>query len=345
MTTAIKSAFDRIDKEYATTGGASDRFGAGTTTAPPVRPNGPSSDDPSPFGIPGSYGSPSGPGTWTDPYAPGGNAPGGYAPPRPGSGGPWGGGGAWGGRGGWGGGGWGGGRGPRPGGFGNVPPAQVAGTRPFSAARTYDKLTVLTTVSLVCGIFGYLAVPTGLAFVCVVAAFIVSMVAWFRVRWAKVLAPAYAVLEGLALGTISSLYATVGHGIVPVAIVFTAGLFVGALVSYRTGLVRVTPRMASFAMMGAFAIMGVFILSLLGLSLPGVNGVGAAGVIFGLIILAIAMANLFTDFEYVRRSEQLQVSSEAEWAAALAIMTALVLVYLSILRIVAAMYGGGGRRS
>ncbi|MBO0693718.1 MAG: Bax inhibitor-1/YccA family protein, partial [Acidimicrobiaceae bacterium] len=240
-------------------------------------------------------------------------------------------------RGGWGGGGW-GGAGRR--GWGNVPPAEFAGTRPFSATRAYDKLTVLVTVSLVCGIFGYVALPTGLAFVCVVGAFIASMVAWFNVRWSKFLAPTYAVLQGLALGTISSLYATVGHGIVPVAIVVTAGLFVGALLSYRTGLVRVTHRMASFALMGAIALAAVFVLSLLGLSLPGVNSFGTGGVIFGLIMLAIAMANLFTDFEYVRQSERLQVSSEAEWAAALAIMTALVLVYLSILRIAASMYGG-----
>ncbi|MCL2394699.1 MAG: Bax inhibitor-1/YccA family protein [Acidimicrobiaceae bacterium] len=342
MTTAVKSAFDRINKEYATTGGApagsSARSGAAPSVAPPVRPTGPSPDDPSPFGYPGA---PGGPGN--NPYAPGGYTPDGYAPPQPGSGGPWVGQGG-GGRGGWGGGGWGGGGGGRRG-FGNVPPAEFAGTRPFSATRTYDKLTVLVTVSLVCGIFGYLALPTGLAFVCVVGAFIASMVAWFNVRWSKYLAPTYAVLQGLALGTISSLYATVGHGIVPVAIVFTGGLFVGALLAYRTGLVRVTPRMVSFALMGAIALCAVFVLSLLGLSLPGVNSFGTGGVIFGLIMLAIAMANLFTDFEYVRQSERLQVSSEAEWAAALAMMTALVLVYLSILRIVASMYGGGGRRN
>ncbi len=76
---------------------------------------------------------------------------------------------------------------------------------------------------------------------------------------------------------------------------------------------RVTPRMVSLAIMGAVGL--------------------------------IAVLNLFTDFEYVRQPERLAVSSEAEWAAALAIMTALVLVYLSILRILASMYGGGGRRA
>jgi len=38
------------------------------------------------------------------------------------------------------------------------------------------------------------------------------------------------------------------------------------------------------------------------------------------------------------------VSAEAEWAAAFAMMTALVLVYISMLRILGAAYGGGRRR-
>jgi uncharacterized YccA/Bax inhibitor family protein len=336
MATAVKSAFDRINKEYATTGTTTRAAGA-PTTAPPVRPTGPSPDDPAPFGAPSGY-TPT-PGNYGvgNGYTPnGGYAPQpGYGPP---AGGGWGGG--YGGRG-WGGG---GGRGGGGGGFGNVPSAAQTGTRPFSATRAYDKLTVLAIIALVTGIFGYVAVPTGLAFVCVIAAFAVSIVSWYRVRWAKYLAPAYAVLEGLALGTISSLYATVGHGIVPVAIVFTAAVFVGTLVLYRTGLVRVTPRMVSLAAMGALGLVAVFILSLLGLSLPGVNSFGTFGLLFGILMLGIAVLNLFTDFEYVRQSERLQVSSDGEWAAALAMMTALVLVYLSILRILASMYGGGGRR-
>jgi uncharacterized YccA/Bax inhibitor family protein len=357
MATAVKSAFTRINNEYATDAtprsaraqGSSARGGTAAvpTQAPPVRPTGPSPDEPAPFGGPSGYGPGSygpngyGPGNYGPGNYPGAGAPGGYGTPTPTGYGPGGG------RGGWGGGGWGGGGGGGRfgGGFGGgVPSAAEVGTRPFSSARAYDKLIVLSIIALVTGIFGYVAVPAGLAFVCIIAAFAVSILTWFHIRWAKVLAPAYAVLEGLALGTISAEYATLGHGIVPVAIVFTAAVFVGALVAYRTGLVRVTPRMVSLAMMGALGLTAVFVLSLLGLSLPGVDSFGTFGLVFGLAMLAIAIVNLFTDFEYVRQSERLAVSSEAEWAAALALMTALVLVYLSILRILASMYGGGGRR-
>ena len=163
-------------------------------------------------------------------------------------------------------------------------------------------------------------------------------------RWARYLAPAYSVLEGLALGSISGVYATLGHGIVPTAIVFTAGVFLACLVLYRTGLVKVTPRMMSLALMGAVGLIAVSALSLIGLSIPGVNSFGTFGLIFGVVALAVAVLNLFTDFEWVARSETLGVSAEGEWAAAFAMMTALVLVYISILRILGAAYGGGGRR-
>ena len=131
-----------------------------------------------------------------------------------------------------------------------------------------------------------------------------------------------------------------GHGIVPLAIVFTAAVFVGALVLYRTGLVRVTPRMMSLAFMGALGLVAVGVLSLVGLSLPGVNSFGTAGLVFGVIALAIAVLNLFTDFQYITNAEAAGLSADAEWAAAFAMMTALVLVYISMLRILAGAYGG-----
>jgi uncharacterized YccA/Bax inhibitor family protein len=330
MDTATKTAFERINKEYATNPRrAAARAAGGTTTAPP-RPTGPSTNDPAPFGG-GGYDVPasgSGYGAGQGYQAPVGG--------RWGSGG-WGNGGSGGGRG-WGGGGWGGG------GWGGDASSSLTDTRPFSAARAYDKLVVLCIIALLSAAFGYLAVPIGLAFVCMVGAFALVIVSWFRMRWARVIAPAYSVLEGIALGAISSEYASLGHGIVPTAIVFTAGVFVAALVLYRTGLVRVTPRMMSLAFMGCLGLVAVGILSVFGLSLPGVNSFGSAGLIFGVIALGIAVLNLFTDFEYVNRSEQLRVSADAEWAAAFAMMTALVLVYISILRILGAAYGGGGRR-
>jgi uncharacterized YccA/Bax inhibitor family protein len=234
----------------------------------------------------------------------------------------------------------------RGGGRGGVLQSPQAPGATFRASRAYDKLIALTTIVLVSGIVGALFVPVGLAFACIFIAFGLVLVSWFRMRWAKVLAPAYAVTEGIALGAISSAYNTIGHGIVPTAIVFTGVVFITCLGLYRTGLVRVTPRLVNLAIMGA---MGILVVSLLSLvlslfDLPNASGLGPIGLIIGVVFLGVAILNLFTDFNFATRSEQMGVSADAEWSAAFAMLTALVLVYLSILRILAVIYGGGGGR-
>lgn len=232
--------------------------------------------------------------------------------------------------------------GPAGGGAGTLPQWTDAGER-FSAARAYDKLLGLVILAVISAAVGYVAVPSGVAFACMAVAFGLVLLSWFRMRWARVIAPAYSVLEGVALGSVSAVYASVGHHIVPVAIVFTGAVFFAALALYRTGMVRVTPRMVAMAFMGGIGLVVVGALSLLGLSLPGLNSFGPLGIVFGVVILAIAVLNLFTDFAFVTQAETLGLPADAEWAAAFAMMTALVLVYISILRIIASAYGGGRR--
>lgn len=212
----------------------------------------------------------------------------------------------------------------------------------FSATRAYDKLIGLTILALVAGIAGWAIVPSGIAFGAALVAFVAIVISWFKMGWARVLAPVYAVCEGLFLGAISGIYAQMSSGIVPMAVVFTAAVFVGALTLYRTGLVRVTPRMMAFAYMGALGLLAIGVLSLF-ISLPALAGFGTVGLIFGILCLIVAVTNLFADFDYVQRAEAMGVPAEAEWAAAFAMLAAMVLVYLSILRILASMYGGRRR--
>jgi uncharacterized YccA/Bax inhibitor family protein len=231
---------------------------------------------------------------------------------------------------------------PADGGFGVGGPSWAPAQR-FSASRAYDKLIGLSIVVAVSAVVGWAVVPLGVALACMFVAFAVVLVSWFRMRWAKVLAPAYAVTEGVALGAISGIYANFGHGIVPLAVVFTGGVFAGALASYRVGFIRATPRMYRMATMGAMGLIAVAVLSLF-VGIPGFDTFGPIGVLVGVLCLFVAVTNLFVDFDYVQRAEALGMPADAEWASALAMLTAMVLVYLSILRILASLYGGGGRR-
>lgn len=213
---------------------------------------------------------------------------------------------------------------------------------PFKASRAYDKLIGLTIVALVSAVIGWAVVPLGIAIAAMFVAFVVILVSWFKMGWAKVLAPVYAVCEGVALGAISGIYATLGSGIVPLAVVFTAGVFVGALVVYRVGIIRVTPRLYRMAMMGAMGLIAVAVLSLF-IGIPGFDTFGPFGVLIGALCLFVAVTNLFVDFDYVQRAEAMGLPADAEWASALAMLSAMVLVYLSMLRILASLMGGRRR--
>jgi uncharacterized YccA/Bax inhibitor family protein len=231
----------------------------------------------------------------------------------------------------------------RQGGFGA--PGSWGPTDTYKASRAYDKLIGLTIVALVAGVAGWAVVPTGLAFAALLVAFGVVLISWFRMGWAKVLAPIYAVCEGLGLGAVSGIYASQSSGVVPLAIVFTGGVFVACLLAYRSGLVRVTPRLVTMAGVGAVGLICCAVLSLF-ISIPGLSTFGGNPtivLIIGVLCLFVAVTNLFVDFDYVQRAETMGLPAEAEWASALAMMTALVLVYISMLRILSVLFGGRRR--
>lgn len=228
-----------------------------------------------------------------------------------------------------------------------------AGTRPFSARATYNKVGVLVCIALLAAMAGWVIDSSGLSVVCIIAAVVAAVVGMFKPAWARVTAPVYALCEGVALGWISSAYSTLGRGVVPVSIIFTAVVFVVALAAFRTGVVRVTRRFWTVTIMATAGLAVVYLLSMVGMPIPGANDVGAKGLLFGVIGLVVAVLNLFVDFQFIdvlesgavlpgRRGQAL-MSSAGEWYAAQMLMLSLVLVYLNVLRIVGAAAGNGRR--
>ena len=122
-------------------------------------------------------------------------------------------------------------------------------------------------------------------------------------------------------------------GVAPLAIVFTAAVFVGALVVFRSGFVKVTPRFVSMTIMAGFGFLAVLIAGLFGL-FPGLSSQTGLLVI-GVIGVVIGVMYLFIDFNAVQLGEQRRLPAEAEWYGALMLMMSLVFVYINVLRVVA----------
>lgn len=214
-----------------------------------------------------------------------------------------------------------------------LPP--VSDRRPFNAIEVYNKVAVLVVVAIASGGIAALAkLPAGVGFVAIFVAVGLGLWASFQPRRAKVLAPAYALFMGVALGSISSFYAGAGNQhVVPMAIVGTSVVFAAVLVAYRTGLVKVGPNFAKAALIAGIGLIVMMLLNMFGLNLPFTSSATSSLIIFGYLYLVVAVMDLFVDFAYVDQAQRAGVDAEGEWFAALGIMFSLVMVYLALLRI------------
>lgn len=171
----------------------------------------------------------------------------------------------------------------------------------------------------------------------VVGGFIVALVTVFKREWAPVLAPAYAGLEGLALGGISVVFESKYPGIVSQAVFLTFGTLGALLFAYRSGMIKVTEnlRLGIFAATGGIALVYLvgFIMSFFGTGIPMIHGSGMIGIGFSVVVVGVAAMNLVLDFDFIEQGAAAGAPKYMEWFAAFGLMVTLVWLYIEILRL------------
>lgn len=169
-----------------------------------------------------------------------------------------------------------------------------------------------------------------------VGGFAVAMITIFKQSWAPVLAPLYAVLEGLALGGLSAYFETQFQGIVLQAVALTFGVLFCLLFAYKTRLIKVTQkfRLGVVAATGGIAVVYVigFVGSFFGWQIPYIHQSGIVGIGFSLFVVVIASMNLVLDFDFIERGAGV-APKYMEWYAAFGLIVTLVWLYLEILRL------------
>jgi len=171
----------------------------------------------------------------------------------------------------------------------------------------------------------------------VVGGFIVAIVTSFKREWSPALAPAYAALEGLALGGISVFTEMRYPGIVSQAVFLTFGTLGALLLAYRSGWIQVTDkfRLGVFAATGGIALVYLigFIMSFFGTSIPMIHGSGMVGIGFSLVVVGVAAMNLVLDFDFIEQGARMGAPKYMEWFASFGLMVTLVWLYIEILRL------------
>jgi len=177
----------------------------------------------------------------------------------------------------------------------------------------------------------------GLALPAVLVALVLGLVISFKAIANPVATLAYAALYGVALGAISEAFNMVYPGIVMQALIGTFGVFAGMLVVYKTGAIRVTPKLTRWvvgAAIGAFVLMIVNLLA--SFITPGGLGLrtgGGLSIVFSLVVIGIAAFMLLLDFDMADEAIRRGAPPKFAWYIAFGLLVTVVWLYLEILRL------------
>lgn len=226
-------------------------------------------------------------------------------------------------------------------GYGHQAPP-TAGDRPMTVDDVVTKTAMTLGVALVTGIITAVMVlsRTISPYPPMIAGLLVglglSLVIIFKKTPNPGLVLAYSAAEGIFLGAITGVFEAFVPGIAFQAILGTALVFGTMLVVYKTGAIKVTPKLTKWIIGATVAAAGLMLVNLV-LSLFGVNTglreAGPLGIGISLLFIGIAAFNFLLDFDMADQMIRTGTPSKWAWYVAFGLMTTLVWLYLEILRL------------
>lgn len=226
------------------------------------------------------------------------------------------------------------------------PQERILDSEPMTIDGTISKIFMLFICLLAGAILsvyllfnGMGAIVLPLMSIAAIIAFILVFITCFKISRAKYLAPPYAFFEGIMLGGISAIFEQAMQGIVLQAIALTFGCLVVMLLLYKAKVIKYTEKFQSVLFTSILSIFAVYlvqiIVSLFGRSIPAIFDNGPIGIIFSLVVVAIASLSLIQDFYFIENASQRMLPKDYEWYGAMGLMITLVWVYVEILRLLA----------
>ena len=204
---------------------------------------------------------------------------------------------------------------------------------------TVDK----TAIGLFLLIFsGYYSFAPGMTYLIPVGVFgglIVGIITIFKKEWSPITVPIYAILEGLAMGSISYMFNQAYEGIVMQAIGLTLGILASLLLAYRSGMIKATENFklgVVAATGGIFLVyMASFVMSFFGASISVLDPTNSSlmSIGFSLFIVVIASLNLVLDFDFIEEGAEKGAPKYMEWYGAFGLLVTLIWLYLEILKL------------
>ena len=226
-------------------------------------------------------------------------------------------------------------------GYGGYQAPPTTGERPMTVDDVVTKTALTLGVALVTGVITAIAVLSGAIspfppmIIGLIVGLVLSLIIIFKQKANPGMVLGYSAAEGVFLGAITGVFEALVPGIAFQAILGTGLVFIVMLVVYKTGAVRVTPKLTKWIIGATVAAAGLMLINLI-TSLFGLNMLrdgGTMAIIFSIIVIGIAAFNFLLDFDMADQMIRTGMPAKFAWLAAFGLMTTLVWLYLEILRL------------
>jgi uncharacterized YccA/Bax inhibitor family protein len=121
------------------------------------------------------------------------------------------------------------------------------------------------------------------------------------------------------------------------ALIGTFGVFAGMLIVYKTGAIRVTPKLTRWVVGALFGVLTLMLVNLVASFFhPGGLGLrdgGAMAIVFSLVVIGVAAFSLLLDFDMADEAIRRGVAPKFAWYIAFGLLVTVVWLYLEILRL------------
>jgi len=224
----------------------------------------------------------------------------------------------------------------------SAPSPYAATGRAYMTMDDVVTKTGLTFVVTVLAAAATWAMPGDSGIALALPAILIGLVLGLVISFKQIANPAatlaYAALQGIAVGGISEIFAAqFGGNIVMQAVIGTFGVFFGMLVVYKTGAIRVTPKLTRWVVGALFGVLALVLVNLIAsFFTPGGLGLrdgGPIAIIFSLVVIGVAAFSLLLDFDMADEAIRRGVAPKFAWYIAFGLLVTVVWLYLEILRL------------
>lgn len=174
-----------------------------------------------------------------------------------------------------------------------------------------------------------------------VMALVTGLMISFKPTFAPTLTPAYALLEGMALGGLSYMLEMEYPDIVIQAVMLTFAVALGALFVFGKGIVKVDSTFVKVTTTALFTVLIFSIGKLVAAYFFGVNfeffESGIVGIMIDVLVIGVATMSLFVDYEQIKETVETGLPKEYEWVCAFSLLVTLIWLYIRILELLRTM--------